>query len=227
MNRSLGNLLRCLTKEYGQTWDQVLAQSEYAYNDTINRTTGKSTFEVVYGVHLRGIFELRDLGGATIKSGYAEDFSQSMKEVHESVRQALKENTSKTKQKVDEKRRNLQFQVGDLVMVHLKKERLQKGVPNKLQMRRIGPCSILANYGENAYKVDLPSDIGLSPVFNIADLVTYKGLVQGAKCSYSEVSVDVHNLQLLAKPHPRAEKVISSRIAKKTRHQAYWEHLIK
>lgn len=124
VNRSLQNLLRCLTKEYGQAWDQVLAQSEYAYNDTINRTTGKSPFEVVYGVHPRGIFELRDLGSSAIRSGYAEEFSQSMKEVHESIRQALKENARKIKQKVDEKRRNLQFQVGDLVMVHLKKERI-------------------------------------------------------------------------------------------------------
>lgn len=75
-------------------------------------------------MHPKGIFELRDLGSAAIRSGYAKEFSQSMKEVHESVRQALKENTSKIKQKVDEKRRNLQFQVGDLVMVHLNKERL-------------------------------------------------------------------------------------------------------
>lgn len=44
-------------------------------------------------------------------------------------------------------------------------------MPNKLQMRRIGPCVILAKYGENIYQVDLPSDIGLSLVFNIADLV--------------------------------------------------------
>lgn len=116
--------MRCLTKEYWQTWDQVLAQSEYAYNDTINRTIGKSPFEVVYGVHTRGIFELRDLGSVAIRSGYAKDFSQSMKEVHESVTQALKENTSKIKQKVDEMRRNIQFQVGDLVMVHLNNARL-------------------------------------------------------------------------------------------------------
>lgn len=160
--------MRCVTREYGQTWDQVLSQDEYAYNETINRTTEKSPFEVVYGVHPSGILELRELGNAATRSGYAEDFSQSMREVHELVKQALIENTSKIKQKVDERRKNLQFQVGYLFMVHLNKERLQKGVPNKLQMRKLGPCAILAKYGENAYKVDLPSDIGLSPVFNIS-----------------------------------------------------------
>lgn len=67
-------------------------------------------------------------------------------------------------------------------------------MPNKLKIRRIGPCAILAKYGENAYKVDLPSDIGLSPVFNIEKLVAYKGLVQGAKFSHLEVLDDAHNL---------------------------------
>lgn len=110
----------------------MLAQVEYAYNDTINRTIGKSPFEVIYGLHTRDILELKNLGNAVTRSGYAEDFTQSMKEIHESVKQELKDNTTKIKQKVDERRKKLQLQVGDIVMVHLNKERLQQGIPNKL-----------------------------------------------------------------------------------------------
>lgn len=94
-------------------------------------------------------------------------------------------------------------------------------------MRRLCPCAILAMYGENTYKVDLPSDMGLSPVFNIADLVAYKGPIQGSYYTHSEVSDDVNNLQIPTRPNPKAEKVLSSRITKKIRHQIYWEHLIK
>lgn len=101
-----------------------MAQDDYAYNDTINRTTSKSPFEVIYGLHPRGILELRDIGNAPTRSGYDEDFAQSMKEIHESVKQTLKDNTTKIKQKVDERRKNLQFQVGDIFMVHLNKARL-------------------------------------------------------------------------------------------------------
>ena len=39
INKVLGNLLRCLTKEYGQTWDLLISQVEYAYNDSVNRAT--------------------------------------------------------------------------------------------------------------------------------------------------------------------------------------------
>lgn len=48
-------------------------------------------------------------------------------------------------------------------MVHLKKEILQKGFPSKLQMRRICHCKVLAKYGNNAYKIDLPSDMAYLP----------------------------------------------------------------
>jgi hypothetical protein len=171
VNRVLGNLLRCLTKEYGVMWDQMLPQAEYAYNDSVNRTIGKSPFEVVYGLHPRGVFELRNLENSEGRSAYVDDFSQSMKEVHEQVKKQLQEATQKLKEKVDERRKDLQFAVGDLVMVHLNKSRLQKGVPTKLQMRRIGPCKILAKYGQNAYKLDLPTDLAISPIFNVQDLV--------------------------------------------------------
>jgi hypothetical protein len=35
---------------------------EFAYNDSPNRSTGKIPFQIVYGMHPRGISELRDLG---------------------------------------------------------------------------------------------------------------------------------------------------------------------
>nr|GEW32866.1 retrotransposable element Tf2 [Tanacetum cinerariifolium] len=49
VNRSLGNLLRSLIRENAKQWDRILSQAEFAYNRSVNRTTGKSPFEVVYG----------------------------------------------------------------------------------------------------------------------------------------------------------------------------------
>lgn len=227
VNRSLGNLLRCLTKEYGQTRDQLIGQAEYAYNDTVNKSTGKRPFEIVYGFHPRGIFELRELKEGMHGSGYADDFAHSMREVHESVRKNVIENVEKVKQKVDATKRDVQFQIGDFVMVHLNKHRMQKGVPHKLQMKRLGPCKILAKYGNNAYKVELPEDIGLSPVFNITDLVAYKGPIQDADQNLQEVIQEVKDLNLNPTPSMTTEKILDSRIYKKTRNKDYMEHLVK
>jgi hypothetical protein len=44
VNKSLGNLLRSLSGENPSQWDLALAQVEFAYNDSVNRSTGKSPF---------------------------------------------------------------------------------------------------------------------------------------------------------------------------------------
>lgn len=68
--------------------------------------------------------ELRDLPSHDKISGTTKDFLQSMDEVHDQVKQTLMEENKKLKEKKDEGRRELQFQVGDLVMVYLNNSRL-------------------------------------------------------------------------------------------------------
>lgn len=61
VNRSLGNLFRCLTKKYNQSWDVILPQEEFSFNDSLNISTGKKPFQIVYGMHPRGPLDLKDL----------------------------------------------------------------------------------------------------------------------------------------------------------------------
>lgn len=81
VNRSLGNLLRCLTRDHGFSWDVVIPQAEYTYNDSTNRSTGLNPFEIVYGSHPRGVFEFRDVQGLDKRSGHVDEFAKAMKEV--------------------------------------------------------------------------------------------------------------------------------------------------
>jgi len=48
VNRSLGNLLRCLVSDNLKSWDLKLCQAEYPHNHAVNRSTGFSPFQVVY-----------------------------------------------------------------------------------------------------------------------------------------------------------------------------------
>ena len=41
-------------------------------------------------------------------------------------------------------------------------------------MKKIGPCKILRKFGENAYELELPEGIRISPIFNISDLYPYR-----------------------------------------------------
>jgi len=58
VNRSLGNLLRCLVGENFRAWDLVLPTAEFAYNSSVSRTIGMSPFEVVHGYQPRQPMDL-------------------------------------------------------------------------------------------------------------------------------------------------------------------------
>lgn len=81
VNRSLGNLLRCLTKENSTQWHLILPQAEFSYNDSMNRSVIKCPFEIVYGLQPRGVFELRDLSGME-RSVEGEEFAVALKDIH-------------------------------------------------------------------------------------------------------------------------------------------------
>ena len=60
-NRSLGNLLRCLVTDHAASWDFVLPQTEFAFNNSVNRSTGCTPFEVVFGFHPHTPLDLHSL----------------------------------------------------------------------------------------------------------------------------------------------------------------------
>jgi hypothetical protein len=174
VNKSLGDLLRSLVTEHHSSWDSILPQAEFAYNGSMNRSTGKSPFQVVYGMQPRGVSELRDSEQTATSSASAEEFTEAMKELHSKVKQRLQDSNQEYKHRAVEHRRQLQFEVGDLVLAHLRKERFPRGTYNKLKMKKIGPCRVLKKFQENAYEIELPDGIGISLIFNIADLYPYK-----------------------------------------------------
>ena len=104
-------------------------------------------------MHPRGVHELRDLGQLEKISANGEDFARAINDLHEQVKMKLQDNSKRYKQKADLKWREVQFNVGDQVIVHLRKERFPKGEYNKLKFKKIGPCKILRNFFVNAYEL--------------------------------------------------------------------------
>ncbi|KAG7536795.1 Ribonuclease H-like superfamily [Arabidopsis suecica] len=172
-NRALGDLLRCLVGDNIKSWDSVLCQAEFAHNRALNRSTGFSPFQVIYGRLPRCSADLGISPDRTRFHGRACDFVDELAVIHEQVHSNLEVSTEKYKTAADVHRRDVQFNVGDLVWDVLTKDRFKPGTYNKLKSRKIGPLEVLAKINNNAYRLRLPPQMHTVDVFNVKHLVPY------------------------------------------------------
>ncbi|KAJ8617111.1 hypothetical protein MRB53_013297 [Persea americana] len=111
-------------------------------------------------------------GGDEI-SGDAADQAKYIQKLHEQVRAQIIKQNEKYRNNANKHRKPAAFKEGDLVWIHLRKERFPPGRYAKLKPRADGPFKVLQRIGENAYKIELPGDYSVSAPFNVADLSPY------------------------------------------------------
>ncbi|PKU72104.1 hypothetical protein MA16_Dca006697 [Dendrobium catenatum] len=171
VNRTLGNLLRCLVQEQPKSWDDVLGQAEFAFNSMPNRSTGKCPFSIVYTKMPNHVLDVAVIPNC--KSKAASTWVDQFSDMLEKVRLKLQESNEKYKQDADQHRRKKVFQPGDVVWVRMQKERMPAGTCNKLNRKKFGPFSVKHQINDNAYVIDLPAEFNTSNTFNIVDLYPY------------------------------------------------------
>jgi hypothetical protein len=133
----------------------------------------------------------------------------------------LKSSNQEYKCRADQHRREIQLEVGDLVLAHLIKERFSRGTYNKLKMKKIGSCKILRKFEANAYEIEFPDDVVISPIFNVAYMYPYRA--DGAE-NHKEIQW-LKQMHVAEKTH--MEKIIDQRVSKKTQRKTYFEYLVK
>jgi hypothetical protein len=105
----------------------------------------------------------------------AKQHAEFILKMHKTTKENIERMNAKYKISGDKGRKQLDFEPDDLVWLHLRKERFPDLRKSKLMHRADGLFKVLEKINENAYKLDLPADFGVSLTFNIADLKPYLG----------------------------------------------------
>jgi hypothetical protein len=98
-----------------------------------------------------------------------------MLKMHETTKENIETMNAKDKLAGSRGKKHVTCEPGDLVWLHLRKDRFPNLRKSKLLPRADGHFKVVAKINDNAYKLELPADFGVSPTFNIADLKPYLG----------------------------------------------------
>ncbi|WVZ62404.1 hypothetical protein U9M48_012160 [Paspalum notatum var. saurae] len=127
----------------------------------VHSTTKRSPFQVVYGFNPRAPIDLISLPFEKPLHLDASQRADFIKILHETTKSNIENMNEKYKLAGSKGRKQVLFEPD-----------LRK---SKLMPRAVGPFKVLEKIDDNAYKLELPTDFGVSPTFNIADLKPYFG----------------------------------------------------
>jgi hypothetical protein len=175
VNRTLSTLLRSLIKKNLREWEECLPHIEFAYNRAVHSSTNKCPFEVVYGFKPVAPIDLLPLPLQEQANMDASRRAEYVKKIHEKTREELEKKAHYFAAKANKHRKKMTFEPGDMVWVHLRKERFPEKRKSKLMPRGDGPFKVLVKINDNAYKIELQVDYGVSTTFNVADLSPFFG----------------------------------------------------
>jgi hypothetical protein len=150
VNRTLGTMLRAILKKNLKMWEECLPHVEFAYNRATRSTTKVSPFQVVYGFNPRAPIDILPLPTSERIHSEAKEHAEFILKIHETTKQNIEKMTKKYRVAGSKGKKELKFEPGDLVWLHLRKERFPDLRKSKIMPRADGPFKILEKINDNA-----------------------------------------------------------------------------
>lgn len=163
-------------------WDDLLPLAEFAINNSCHSSTGHTPFFLNSGQHPLNPLTLGQLGNSQRTARHArvrelpavEAFVTSISEALHQAKVNLKAAQDRQKSYADQHRRELEFSIGDKVLLSTKNLKLKTTGPRKLFPKYVGPFTVVERIGKVAYKLDLPPHMRCHPVFHVSILQPYR-----------------------------------------------------
>ncbi|KAI3750191.1 hypothetical protein L2E82_20820 [Cichorium intybus] len=160
--QTLEDMLRACVIDFGKAWDTHLPLIEFSYNNSYHTSIKVAPFEALYGRKCRSPLCWAEVGDTQLARGQVPNSNltgpEIIRETTEKIvqiRERLKASRDRQKSYADKRRKPLEFQVGDRVLLKVLpwKGMIRFGKRGKLNPRYIGPFEILARIGPVAYKL--------------------------------------------------------------------------
>ncbi|XP_077237094.1 uncharacterized protein LOC143878734 [Tasmannia lanceolata] len=160
LNRCVEQYLRAFSQDNPRNWQKYLLWAEYSYNTSFHNAIQMTPFEAVYG-RTPPTIQMYIPGTYSIEAVDAELLQRD--EVLSRLKANLIHAKARMKDMVDVKRVDKNF--------------------DKLSKRYYGPYEILAKVGQVAYKLRLPEESRIHPVFHVSQLKQFYGPTPQSICT--------------------------------------------
>ncbi|GJU20947.1 putative reverse transcriptase domain-containing protein, partial [Tanacetum coccineum] len=152
--QTLEDMLRACVIDFRKGWVNHLPLVEFSYNNSYHASIKAAPFEALYGRKCRSPVCWAEVGEVQLTGP---EIVQETTEKVIQIKQRIQAARDRQKSYADLKRKPMEFQVGDRVMLKVSpwKGVVHFGKRGKLNPRYVGPFKVLEKVGSIAYKLEL------------------------------------------------------------------------
>nr|GEV00236.1 putative reverse transcriptase domain-containing protein [Tanacetum cinerariifolium] len=168
--QTLEDMLRACAIDFGKGWVNHLPLVEFSYNNIYHASIKAAPFEALYGGKCHSPVCWTEVGEAQILG--PELIQETTKKIVQ-IKQRIQAARNRQKSYADLKRKPMEFQVEDKVMLKVSpwKGVVRFGKRGKLNPRYVGPFKVLEKIGKVAYKLELPKELSrVHNTFHVSNL---------------------------------------------------------
>ncbi|GJX86008.1 putative reverse transcriptase domain-containing protein [Tanacetum coccineum] len=171
--QTLEDMLRACAIDFRKGWVNHLPLVEFSYNNSYHASIKAAPFEALYGRKCRSPVCWTEVGEAQI---LGPELIQETTEKIVQIKQRMQAARDRQKSYADLKRKPMEFQVEDKVMLKVSpwKGVVRFGKRGKLNPRYVGPFKVLEKVREVAYKLELLEELSIvHNTFHVFNLKKY------------------------------------------------------